>query len=480
MDKVVETALEIARLEGAEEADIRIEEIKRESVSCQDDRVEGITESTTIGYGIRVLLNGSWGFSASNRFERDEIERVAKQACDIAKASSLAKLGDVVLDDWNLQKGVYKTEIQIDPFSVPLSEKIDNLLSATKEMKKERKVKIAQGFYTSSHSKKIFASLGGSYIEQEIYVCGGGITAIAVSESEMQMRSYPNSFRGNFATAGYEYFKGLNLKENAPKIAEEAGVLLSAKECPSLTGTIIIDSNQLALQVHESCGHPIELDRVFGTEASYAGTSFLTTDKLGKLRYGSPIVNIVADATIKGGLGTFGYDDEGVPAQRTEIVKDGLFVGYLMSRETAPKIGRRSNGAMRADGWHSLPIIRMTNINLLPGDWTLEDLISDTPDGIFVTTNKSWSIDDKRVNFQFGCEIAYKIENGKLTEIYKNPVYAGITTEFWNSCDAICNDRYWTMWGTPNCGKGEPMQTMSVGHGTAPARFRNVKIGIVK
>jgi len=480
MDKIIETILEIARLEGAQNAEIRIEDIKTESASCQDDKVEGITESTTIGYGIRVLLNGSWGFSASNRFEKDEVERVAKEACDIAKASSLAKLDDVVLDDAKPQKGVYRTEIEIDPFSVPLSEKIDCLLSATKELRKESKVNIAQGFYSGSRNKKIFASLSGSYIEQEIYVCGGGITAIAVSESDMQSRSYPNSFRGNFATAGYECFKGLNLVENAPKIAEETGSLLSAKACPAMTGTLIIDGNQLALQVHESCGHPIELDRVFGTEASYAGTSFLTPDKLNKLMYGSQIVNIVADATVKGGLGTFGYDDEGVPAQRTDIVKDGLFVGYLMSRETAPKIGRRSNGAMRADGWHSLPIIRMTNINLLPGEWKLEDLIADTDDGIFVSTNKSWSIDDRRVNFQFGCEVAWRIENGKLTEMYKNPVYAGITTEFWNSCDAICNDKYWIMWGTPNCGKGEPVQTMKVGHGTAPARFRNVKIGIKK
>ncbi|MGQ9706170.1 MAG: TldD/PmbA family protein [bacterium] len=480
MDEIVETALDIARLEGAQEADIRIEEIKTESVSCQDERVEGISESTTIGYGIRVLLDSSWGFSASNRFEKEEIERVARQACNIARASSLTKIEDVKLDDTMPQKGVYKTEIEIDPFTVPLSEKIDILLSSTKEIKREKKVKIAQGFYTASHLKKTIATLSGSYIEQDIYVCGGGIIAVAVSQNDMQTRSYPNSFRGNFATSGYEYFKGLKLVEHAPKIAEEAGALISAKECPSLTGTLIIDSNQLALQVHESCGHPIELDRVFGTEASYAGTSFLTTDKLGKLQYGSPIVNIVADATVKGGLGTFGFDDEGVPAQRTDIVKDGLFVGYLMSRETAPKIGRRSNGAMRADGWHSIPLIRMTNINLLPGEWTLEDLISDTDDGIFVSTNKSWSIDDKRVNFQFGCEIAWQIKNGKLTEIYKNPVYAGITTEFWNSCDAICNDRYWIMWGTPNCGKGEPTQTMRVGHGTAPARFRNVRIGIVK
>ncbi|RLC42669.1 MAG: TldD/PmbA family protein [Candidatus Coatesbacteria bacterium] len=480
MESIIEWALEVAKREGATYADIRIEDYKRENITVKDEMVEGITHSSSIGYGIRVIVDGCWGFSASNRLEKKEVERVAKQACDIARASSLTKVENVLLDDTKPQKGKYKTPMEIDPFSVPIQEKVDYILSATREMKKEKDVKIAQGFYTGFLTKKTFATLDGAYIEQEICHCGGGISATAIGKDDMQVRSYPNSFRGNFATAGYEYFKGLELDKNAPKIASEVCALLKAKECPEMKGTIIIDGNQLALQVHESCGHPIELDRVFGTEASFAGTSFLTTDKLDKLKYGSPIVNIVADATVKGGLGTFGYDDEGVPAQRTDVVKDGLFVGYLMSRETAPKIGRRSNGAMRADGWHSLPIIRMTNINLLPGDWELDDLIADTDDGIFVSTNKSWSIDDKRVNFQFGCEIAWKIENGKLTEIYKNPVYYGITTNFWNSCDAICNRNHWKLWGTPNCGKGEPMQTMYVGHGTSPSRFRNISIGVKK
>jgi TldD protein len=236
----------------------------------------------------------------------------------------------------------------------------------------------------------------------------------------------------------------------------------------------------LALQVHESCGHPIELDRVFGTEASYAGTSFLTTEKMGNFRYGSEIVNITADATVPGGLGTFGYDDEGVPAQRTPIVRDGIFVGYLTSRETAAVLGQQSNGAMRADGWNRIPLIRMTNVNLEPGEWDLDDLIADTDDGIYMEMNKSWSIDDKRLNFQFGTEIAYQIKKGKLGQMYKNATYTGITPQFWAGCDAICSDKHWNVWGTPNCGKGQPSQTAHVGHGTAPARFRNVRVGVMK
>jgi TldD protein len=230
--------------------------------------------------------------------------------------------------------------------------------------------------------------------------------------------------------------------------------------------------------VHDSIGHPIELDRVFGTEAAYAGTSFLTTEKLGNFKYGSEHVNVVADATEPGGLGTFGFDDEGVPAQRTEIVRNGLFLGYLTSRETAAALGQRSNGAMRASGWNRIPLIRMTNVSLEPGDWTLDDMIADTDDGIYMETNRSWSIDDKRLNFQFGTEIGREIKNGKLGDLVKNATYTGITPQFWGSCDAVGNRDTWVVWGTPNCGKGQPQQTMGTGHGASPARFRNVKVGI--
>jgi TldD protein len=245
---------------------------------------------------------------------------------------------------------------------------------------------------------------------------------------------------------------------------------------------LVLDSSQLGLQIHESIGHPIELDRVLGMEANFAGTSFLTLEKLRTLRYGSDIVNVVADATEQHGpgLGTFAYDDEGVAAQCTPIITNGLFTGYISSRETAHTIGeKRSNGTMRAEGWNRIPLIRMTNISILPGDkpLTFDQLIAGTDNGIFMQTNRSWSIDDKRYNFQFGCEIGWEIKGGKLGRMFKNPSYSGITTEFWNSMDAICSRDQWTLWGTPNCGKGQPMQTMGTGHGAAPARFRGVKIG---
>jgi len=327
---------------------------------------------------------------------------------------------------------------------------------------------------------KWFANSEGAFIEQTIIETGGGMECTAAGHGDVQKRSYPNSFGRHQGCVGYEFFRAMDLPAHAQRIAEQAVALLTAQPCPSGITTVILDGTQVALQVHESCGHPIELDRVFGTEAAFAGTSFLTPDKLGTFRYGSEHVNITADATIPGGLGTFGYDDEGVPAQRVPIVREGVFVGYLTSRETAPLIGQeRSNGSMRADGWNRIPLIRMTNVNLEPGQGTLEELIADTEEGIYMETNKSWSIDDKRLNFQFGTEIAWEIKNGRLGAMIKNATYTGITPEFWRSCDAVCGPEEWVLWGTPNCGKGQPMQIAHTGHGAAPARFRNVRVGVV-
>jgi TldD protein len=340
-------------------------------------------------------------------------------------------------------------------------------------------VKISEAFMEGYEAEKTFASTEGSFIEQKIVECGAGISATAIERSDVQVRSYPNSFRGNFATRGYEWIEGLKIKDHAERVAEEAAQLLSAKPCPSGTTTLILEGSQLALQVHESIGHPIELDRILGTEASYAGTSFLSLDKVGNFRYGSDLVNVTADATVPGGLGTFGFDDEGTRAQRAPIISRGILTDLLTSRETAHLLGKASNGTMRADGWNRIPLIRMTNINLEPGEWTLEGMITDTEEGLLLSTNRSWSIDDKRINFQFGTEIGWEIKKGKLGSMVKNPTYTGITPQFWNSCDAVANRDHWQMWGTPNCGKGEPGQVAHVGHGTAPARFRNVRVGVL-
>jgi TldD protein len=330
-------------------------------------------------------------------------------------------------------------------------------------------------------SRSWFVSSEGSRIQQTVIQTGAGIEAIAVRDGEVQIRSYPGSFRGHFASAGYELIDEADLPAHAQKTAEQAVALLSAPECPSVETTLVLDGHQVMLQVHESVGHPTELDRVLGMEAAYAGTSWVRVEDLGDLRYGSEFVNITADATIEGGLGSFAYDDEGVEAQRVDLVRAGVLVGFQTSRETAAVVGaERSNGTMRAEGWENFPLIRMTNINLLPHEGSLEDLLAEVTDGIFMSTNKSWSIDDKRKNFQFGCEIAWEIKNGRLGRMLKNPRYTGITPQFWASCDAIAGPDEWKVHGTPNCGKGQPGQTMRVGHGTAPARFRNVHTGVAQ
>ena len=479
MKELIDRALDAAERGGATYTEVRVAERETEQLTVKNGALEAATANSSAGFGIRVLVDGAWGFSSSRSLEPAEADRVAAEALEIARASGLARKSPVELDDTPPVTDTYRTPYEEDPFSVSLDDKLRILMDADGAMGRVPGVAIRESNLSAGRERKTLATSAGAWIEQEIVEAGGGIEATAVNDSEMQQRSYPNSFGGQAVTGGFEAIRALNLAEHAQETAELAVALLDAPQCPSGEMDVILDSTQVALQIHESCGHPTELDRVFGTEASFAGTSFLTTDKLNELRYGSDLVNIDADATAPGGLGTFGYDDEGVPAQNVPLISGGLLVGYLTSRETAPRIGRRSMGSARAWSWSHIPLIRMTNINLRPGDaGSLEDLIADTQDGIFMSINKSWSIDDRRLNFQFGDQAGWLIKNGKRTQLVKNPTYTGITPEFWGSCDAICGPDEWTLWGLPNCGKGEPMQVGHVGHGAAPARFRGVKVGV--
>jgi TldD protein len=466
MRDLTDRALDAAVAAGATYADIRIERLERQVVSVKNGRPDGLVEDESQGFGVRVLVDGAWGFASSSHLTGRELERTARQAVQIARSSALVRSEHVDLG------------VKIDPFSVSLDDKLAQLLAADAAMRAVKGITVSEGSFECQRISKTFASTEGSYVEQTLMETGAGIEALAVGDDDAQRRSYPNSFGRQHATAGYEYFQSLDLAGHAAETAEQAVQLLTAKPCPDEITTVILDSSQAALQVHESCGHPIELDRVLGTEASYAGTSFLTLDKRGSYRYGSDAVTLVADATIPGALGTFGFDDEGVPSQRTVIVDRGIFRNYLTSRETAAKLGESSNGTMRADGWGRVPLIRMTNVNLEPGKWSLEDMIADTEHGVFLQTNRSWSIDDVRLNFQFGTEIGWEIRNGKLGAMLKNATYTGITPRFWGACDAV--GREWTVWGTPNCGKGQPSQSAHVGHGAAPIRVRNVQIGVMR
>jgi TldD protein len=479
MRDIAMEALDGAVGHGATYSDVRAIESRTRQLSTKNGKPGQMEAGESVGVGIRVIADGAWGFSATDDLSRTGLRRAAALAVEIARASALVKKGDVILAPEEKHAAEWASPCAIDPFTVPIERNMELLLAVDAELRRTRGVTLAETSLFFQKQRQVFVSTLGSVRDQTRTMTGAGCSAYSFQEDEIQKRSYPSSFGGQYQLKGYELISELQLLENAPRIAEEAVALHSAPQCPEGRFDLILEGSQLGLQIHESIGHPIELDRVLGSEANYAGMSFLTLDKLHTLRYGSDIVNVVCDATVDHGpgLGTFAFDDEGVPAQRTDIIRDGLFTGYMTSRETAAAVGgTRSNGTMRADGWARLPLIRMTNVSLLPGEQSLDEVFG-TDHGIYMETNKSWSIDDKRYNFQFGCEIAWEIKNGKRGRMLKNPTYSGISTEFWNSCEAIAGEHHWTLWGVPNCGKGQPEQVMGTGHGASPARFRNVAVG---
>jgi len=482
MKHVCKWALDGAMSRGGSYADVRVIAQRNRALTTKNGKVGSAADTESVGMNVRVIADGAWGFAASAELGRGAVEATAARAVEIARASARVKREDVRLAPENPAVADWSTPYKIDPFTTSVEPNIELLLKIDAELRSVSGITLAEANLNFSREEQWFASSEGADIHQTKLSTGAGYAAYSFANSEIQKRSYPNSFGGQWQSKGYELIEELELVENARRIAEEAVALHQADQCPEGTFDIILDSSQLGLQIHESVGHPIELDRVLGMEANFAGTSFLTLEKLRTLRYGSDLVNVVADARQEHGpgLGTFGYDDEGVQAQCIPIITNGLFTGYLSSRDTAHTIREnRSGGTVRAEGWNRLPMIRMTNISLLPGQkpLTLEQLIASTDHGILMQTNRSWSIDDKRYNFQFGCEIGWEIKRGKRVRTLKNPSYSGITTEFWNALDAICSGEEWTLWGTPNCGKGQPQQVMGTGHGAAPARFRAIKVG---
>ncbi|MBI5115132.1 TldD/PmbA family protein [Candidatus Poribacteria bacterium] len=480
-ESIADIALNVARLAHAEYADVRVIEMQKESIVVKNGKLESAQRSNSTGFGVRVLIDGSWGFSSSREKSSREAESVAREAVAIGRASRLAQRKKVRLAPSVVVQDRWVTPFLKDPFPVSLDEKLLLLDGAVSRLRSVPGVNIAEGFMNFWKREQQFKSTEGSEIEQSTVFSGAGMSATSIKNGEIQTRSYPNSARGQYQAGGYEVVRSMGLLENAERIASEAVALHSARQCPAGEMDLILDGSQLALQIHESCGHPAELDRALGSEINFAGTSFLTPEKRGNFRYGSEIVNLVADATqhsSPGGLGTFGYDDEGAPAQCVALVRDGIFVGYLSSRETASEIGCRSSGAMRASSWNRIPLVRMTNVSLLPGNSSLEEMIASTDSGILMCTNRSWSIDDRRLHFQFGTEIGWLIKNGKRAEMVKNPTYSGVTSRFWGGCDAIGGQKEWVIWGTPNCGKGQPEQIMHTGHGASPSRFRRVSVGV--
>ncbi len=482
MKELASWAVDTASQRGATYVDVRVVDDRSRALSTKNGKIGNASDSQSQGFSVRVIVDGAWGFASSADLGRGSVEATAAHAVAIARASAKVKQSDVKLVPESPVTAGWATPCKVDPFTISVEQNLALLMKVDAELRSVAGVTLAETNMNFRREEQWFFSSEGSNIHQTKVTTGAGYVAYAFAGSEIQKRSYPNSFGGQWQNKGYELIDELKLVENAKRIGEEAVALHKADQCPEGTFDVILESSQLGLQIHESIGHPIELDRVLGMEANFAGTSFLTLEKLRTLKYGSELVNVVADARQEHGpgLGTFAFDDEGVPAQCTPIITNGLFTGYLSSRETAPTIGlERSGGTLRAESWNRLPIIRMTNISILPGEklLSLEQLISSTDHGILFQTNRSWSIDDKRYNFQFGTEIGWEIKSGKRARMLKNPSYSGFTTGFWNSMDAICSRDEWTLWGTPNCGKGQPQQVMGTGHGAAPARFRQVRVG---
>lgn len=474
-------AIDTAKKRGASYADIRLIQTKREAIAVRNSALASTDLGEDVGFGIRVLANGAWGFASSPEVSKTEIEKAAALAVQLAQASSLSKDKDVVLAPEPAYQDVWCTPYVRHPFKVSLEEKLDLLFKLDAVLKKDPRIKVSFASMDFLREVQHFASTEGSYIVQDLIRSGAGFAATAVHNGEQQTRSFPMSFGGQFKSGGYELISASLLLENADRIREEAIALTTAPELPEMTTDVVLGREQLVLQIHESVGHPNELDRVLGWEANFAGRSFNVPEhRRDGFRYGSEIVNLVADNTVPQGLATQGYDDDGVRAQRWHVVKDGTFVNYFTTRDTAPFVGDgRSYGCNRAEGWSHIPITRIPNLSLMPGDaGSQDDLIASTKSGLFLDTNRSWSIDQLRLNFQFGCEVAYEIKDGKLGKLYRNPNYQGSTPDFWRSCDAICGHDEWDLVGVANCGKGQPGQSAEMSHGCAPARFRGVRVGV--
>lgn len=468
-----------AKANGLTYADFRSVRLTTEDISLLDGKPDKIDRKISFGFGVRVLVDGAWGFTAMPGCD----ENLAKQALDsaiaIARASARLQSAPVTLAPIKAGKGTYQTPLEQDPFSVSLTDKVDLLKRLDANLRRTEGITSTEAFMNFRREEKWFFSSEGAVITQTIVHSGGGMAATAMrSRREVGERSYPTS-GGQHRAGGFEIITSMNLEAACQKTAEEALALLDAPILTEQTTNLVLSGDLVSLQIHESIGHPLELDRVYGSERNFSGTSFATPEKRGALKYGSDIVTVTSDPSAPGGLGTYGFDDEGVPATSVPLIKNGLLVDYLSSRETAARLGTASSGAMRAESWINLPLVRMTNINLSPGSGTLDEMIAETERGVLIMTPANWSIDDRREHFQLGGEIAYEIVNGKLGRIYKNPVYSGNTVEFWNSCDRIAGESEYGIWGTPNCGKGQPGQNMRTGQGAAPARFLNVKVGQV-
>lgn len=472
-DELADLALKHVMASGAEYGDIRLLCSTSQSISGEDRRIASIRDMEDNGFGVRVLYHGGWGFAASSVLSSEEVPRVAELAVDIAKGSASLASEKVRLVDEPIHRERVVTTSRIDPFTVPLEQKTTLLGEVMDTLQRQPEVVRSSATLWARRDRKLFVSTEGTKLDFDLLAVQGEFTATARHDGRFASRTFATPH----LRTGYELIEAANFLAEAPRIAAQAVEKVKAPPVRPGTYDLVLDPEHLSLTMHESCGHPSELDRALGYEANYAGTSFLTTEKRGVFRYGSSCVNLVADNTEPETLAATGYDDDGVACQKWDIVREGIFVGYCTNREVASKIGdARSTGSNRADSWGSVPIVRIANIGLEPGIHSLDDLLADVKRGIYIEGHGSYSIDQRRYNFQFGGDAFWLVENGKRTQMLRDVIYHGITPEFWQSCDGVADRRHRQRFGFITCGKGQPGQSGWMTHAASHARFRHVAV----
>ena len=462
-----------ASARGASYADARTVEREQEGVNVKDGAVESVTRSSDRGLGFRVIHKGSWGFAATDRTDDAALRGVVDEAFRRAEAAASVQRRTVTLAAVAPQRGEYRTTLGRDPFAVPLAERIDHLREVDAASKGPR-VKTRRSSIAAYRTRKHLVTSEGTDVSQEIVESGAGLSVLAVKAGAKPAQRYDMRLTRQ---AGWEFVLHLDLVARARRYRDDAEAMLDAPLADEKPTTLVFAPEFLALLVHESCGHPTEADRLLEHEVAFAGTTFMWPEDRGKLRYGSPHVSMTADATVPGGMGTFGWDDDGVPAMRTKLVDRGTFVGYLTSRETAGALGLPVTiGSARAESWQHFPIVRMVNVSLDPGATPFAELMRGVDSGLLLDAPASYSLDDKRQNFHFSTQSARVIRNGQLEGYVRGVAFQSLTPDFWGRCDDVADD--WELHGFLSCAKGEPLQLMRVGHGAAHARFRDVPIEV--
>jgi TldD protein len=476
--QLLTAALELAVDQGAAYAESRLARTEQEVLKLLNGEVDDAFNKTSAGLGVRVLVDGAWGFAAAAETGKRDLPSLVGRAVAIARASASHRREPVVFSPAAATVAEHRDTGRRDPFTIPMTERLALLRDAHAAMEQVDSIVRTQAQMDIRREQVGLMTTEGTYILQEIGVVGGGLSVVAEVDGTRAARSYPHHGGWDYAVGGYEWLEDLQLVNEGARIADEAVTLTKARACPRTVTTVVVDPTVLGMILHETMGHASELDRALGDELDNFGPSFLTPDKLDRYPYGSPCVSISADATQPGAAGSFGFDDEGTPAQRFPLVSNGVFRGYLMSRESAAHIGRVSNGAARASSWNRIPMPRITNIILEPGESSLDQLISEVDEGVYIQTWRTSDIDDKRLLCSFSGEIGWEIHHGRLRDPIRTPVMFASTPSLWRQCDGIGSREESRIIGITECGKGQPWQFVRTGQGGPPARFRNVQVGL--